>query len=93
MILCLYVIEVSIMPKRVTILLDDSVYEAVVLESIRKYGTAKKISRVINEILGQHLLRKKFDDVIKLLQKPKKVQIDEEDFFKFRRELSKRLEG
>ena len=81
------------MPKRVTILLDDSVYEAVVLESIRKYGTAKKISRVINEILGQHLLRKKFDDVIKLLQKPKKVQIDEEDFFKFRRELSKRLEG
>jgi len=81
------------MPKRVTILLDDSVYEAVVLESIRKYGTAKKISHVINEILGQHLLRKKFDDVIKLLQKPKKVQIDEEDFFKFRRELSKRLEG
>ena len=62
------------MPKRVTILLDDSVYEAVVLESIRKYGTAKKISRVINEILAQHLLRKKFDDVIKLLQKPKKFR-------------------
>jgi len=74
MILCLYAIVVSIMPKRVTILLDDSVYEAVVLESIRKYGTAKKISRVINEILAQHLLRKKFDDVIKLLQKPKKFR-------------------
>lgn len=36
-------------------MLDDDVYEALVRESVRRYGTVKALSRVANEILRKGL--------------------------------------
>ncbi len=43
------------MPRRTTLVLDDDVYEALVRESVRKYGTVKALSRVANEVLRRGL--------------------------------------
>ncbi len=43
------------MSKRTTIQLDDDVYEKLVTESLRKYGTAKAMSKVANELLKRAL--------------------------------------
>lgn len=83
--ICLY----AYMP-RTTINLDDKVYELLVKESIKRYGTTKAISKVINELLKKEL---KGDAALKrLLEKKKVVKISNKEFEEFRRELSKRFE-
>ncbi len=79
------------MMKRTTISLEDDVYAKVVELSLKKYGTAKAISKVINE-----MLRKAFreeEKLLRLIYSEKTAEVSEEDFFKFRRELSKRAEA
>jgi predicted CopG family antitoxin len=41
------------MPKRTTVILDDDIYEKLVRESIRRYGTTRALSRVLNELLRE----------------------------------------
>jgi len=41
------------MPKRITVILDDDAYEALVRESVRRYGTARTLSQVLNELLRE----------------------------------------
>jgi len=73
------------------VLLDDDVYERLVEESIRRYGTVRALSRVLNELLRESLSARY--DLIKLIYSEKLVEVDEEEFEGFRRELSKRFEG
>ncbi len=78
------------MPRRTTVVLDDDVYEMLVRESIRRYGTARALSRVLNE-----LLRERADSVKELVQlvySEKLVWVDQAEVEKLRRELSKRFE-
>ena len=79
------------MSRRTTVLLDDDVYERLVEESIRRYGTVRALSRVLNELLRESLSARY--DLIKLIYSEKLVEVDEEEFEGFRRELSKRFEG
>ncbi len=77
------------MPKRTTVILEDDIYEKLVKESIRRYGTTRALSRVLNEILRNSF--KKQDDLIRLIYSKKVVKITPEEFEKFRKELSKRF--
>ncbi len=76
------------MPKRTTVILEDDVYEKLVQESIRRYGTARAISKVIGELLKERFR----NDLIKLIYSEKIAEISQEEFEEFRAELSKRFE-
>jgi len=78
------------MSRRTTIILDDDVYKMLVKESIERYGTAKAISRVINELLREKLSGR--EDLIQLLYSKKIAKVSWDEFEEFRRKLSKRLE-
>ncbi len=79
------------MVKRTTILLEDEVYEKLVRESIRRYGSSKAISKVINELLKESLSAR--NELLELIYSDKVAAIAIEDFEAFRRELSKRIES
>ena len=78
------------MVKRTTILLDDDVYEGVVRESIRRYGTAKAISKVVNELLRKALGARR--ELLELIYSEKVRELSQEELENFRRELSGRFE-
>ena len=77
------------MPRRTTILLDEDVYELLVKESIRRYGTARALSKVLNELVREALASR--HELLELICSEKIVNISEEEFSQFRRKLSKRF--
>jgi len=79
------------MVKRTTILLDEDLYEYLIRESIRRHGSSKKLSQVVNELLRKTL----FDGekVVQLLSKEKVARTTAKEFEEFRRKLSRRMEG
>lgn len=78
-----------LMPKRTTVILDDDVYEKLVRESIRRYGTTRAISRVLNELLRDSLSGEK--ELITLIYSEKLAEVSNEEFNEFRRKLSRRF--
>ncbi|MCD6443454.1 hypothetical protein J7L70_00405 [Candidatus Bathyarchaeota archaeon] len=78
------------MPRRTTVMLDDDVYEKLVKESLKRYGTVRAISRVLNELLRESLRGR--ENLIRLIYSEKIARTTAEEFESFRRELSKRLE-
>ncbi len=79
------------MVKRTTIMLEDEVYEKLVRESIRRYGSSRALSKVINELLKESLNAK--NELLELIYSDKVATIAIEDFEAFRRESSKRIES
>ncbi len=78
------------MPKRTTVILDDDVYEKLVRESIKRYGTTRALSKVLNELLRESLNAK--HELLQLIYSEKITEVSTEEFEKFRRELSRRFE-
>ena len=74
------------MPKRTTIILDDDVYELLVMESVKRYGTTKAISRVLNELVRRQLNARK--ELLELIFSEKEIEVNEEEFEESRKELS-----
>jgi len=79
------------MSKRTTILLDEDVYERLVEESLKRYGTVKAVSKVLNELLKEAL--KGREEVMRLIYSGKVAKTSVKEFEKFREELSRRLES
>jgi predicted CopG family antitoxin len=79
------------MPKRTTLILDDDVYRKLVEESVKRYGTVRALSKVVNELLRERFPSR--EDLIKLIHSDKITWISTEDFERFRRELSERFES
>ena len=79
------------MVKRTTIMLEDEVYEKLVRESIRRYGSSRALSKVINELLKESLNAK--NELLELTYSNKAATIAIEDFEAFRRESNKRIGG
>ncbi|MEM3546673.1 MAG: hypothetical protein QXU47_08010 [Candidatus Bathyarchaeia archaeon] len=79
------------MPRRTTVLLDEEVYEELVRESLRKYGTVKALSKVLNEILLNSIRGR--NELFKLIYSEKVTETTVKEFEEFRRKLSKRLES
>jgi len=78
------------MPKRTTVVLDDDVYEMLVRESIRRYGTTRALSRVLNELLRGRA--NSIEELVQLIYSKKLVWVDQTEIEKLRRELSERFE-
>ncbi len=78
------------MPKRTTVVLEDDVYEKLVKESMRRYGTPRAVSKVINAILRKALSHT--DEVIELLYSERYAKVDLKEVEELRRELSEELE-
>jgi len=79
------------MAKRTTILLDRKIYEELVSESVKKYGDARHISKVINDRLSSGRTSKA--KLVKLAKGRKYAEISNREFEEFRSELSKRLDS
>lgn len=78
------------MPKRTTVLMDDDVYERLVSESVKRYGSTKAISKVLNEELRKLVGGE--ERILELLRSRKIAKTTAKEFEGYRRELSKRLE-
>ena len=78
------------MPKRTTVVLDDDIYEMLVRESIRRYGTTKALSKVLNELLRGRA--NSMRELVQLIYSEKLTWIDQAEVEKLRRELGKRFE-
>jgi len=77
------------MSRRTTVLLDEDIYEKLVKESLARYGTAKSISKVLNEMLRKSLR----GNILHLIYSEKVAGTTAKEFEEFRRELSKRTES
>ena len=79
------------MPKRTTILLDEDVYKKIVEESLRRYGTTKALSEVVNQLIRKALRNE--SELMSLIFSDKIAKTTSKEFEAFRRKLSERLEA
>ncbi|MEM2847133.1 MAG: hypothetical protein QW330_02695 [Nitrososphaerota archaeon] len=79
------------MPKRTTILLDEDVYKKIVEESLRRYGTTKALSEVVNQLIRKALRNE--SELLSLIFSDKIAKTTSKEFEAFRRKLSERLEA
>jgi len=79
------------MSKRTTLLLEDEVYEKLVEESLRRYGTVRAVSKVLNELLKESF--KGREEIIRLIYSEKIAKTTAKEFEEFREDLSRRLES
>jgi len=78
------------MPRRTTVILDDDAYEMLVLESIKRYGTPRALSKVLNELLREGL--QATSELVQLLYKERFTWVSQESVEQLRRELGRRFE-
>ena len=79
------------MPKRITLLLDDRVYEKLVKESICRYGNARNLSKIVNDLVEQRTGKRA--NILKLIYSKKIKKTSANEFESFRRNLSARFEN
>jgi hypothetical protein len=72
------------------LVLDDKVYERLVKESLKRYGTARSLSKVVNDIIEEKTEKK--EGIIDLIYSEKIAETSAREFERFRRRLSKRLD-
>lgn len=65
------------------------IYEKLVKESIRRYGTTRALSKVLNELLRDSFSGRK--ELVKLIYSEKIAEVSIEKLNEFRRKLSKRF--
>lgn len=75
------------MPKRTTVLMDDDVYERLVRESVRRFGSTKAMSRVLNEELRKSMRSE--EGILELIRSRKIAKTTAREFEEYRRKLSK----
>lgn len=83
------------MPKRTTLVLDDATYTRLVEESLRRYGTPRAISKVVDTMVEESSRtshREKERGLLKLLYANKVAKTTEQNFERDRRQLAKRFE-
>ena len=78
------------MSRRTSVILDDDIYEKLVEESLKRYGTPRAISKVLNELLREHLSGRA--ELLRLIYSEKLARATAREFQEFRRGLSERVE-
>ncbi len=78
------------MPRRTTLILDDDVYEALLRESLRRYGSSKALSRVVNELLRKAL--RDVGEIVGLIYAERYAKVSVREFEGFRKRLSREFE-
>lgn len=79
------------MPRRTTIVLDEDVYRALVEESMKRYGTPRSVSKVVNEELRGAVRGRRRISV--LLRSKRIARVSSKEFEEFRSQLSKVAEA
>ena len=79
------------MYKRTTVMLEEDIYEKLVEESLKRYGSTRALSKVLNELLRESFSGKR--KILQLIYSEKIAKTTAKDFEKFRRMLSKRAES
>lgn len=79
------------MAKRTTVMLDEDIYPKLVELSLKKYGTVKALSKVLNELLKDALRGR--EAVLRLIYSDKIAKTTSRELEEFRGELSRRLES
>ena len=77
------------MPKRTTLVLNDKVYERLVSESMKKYGSARNLSKVVNDMVEEKTAK---SDIMELIYSEKLTKTSAREFEQSRRKLSTRVE-
>jgi predicted CopG family antitoxin len=77
------------MPKRTTLVLSDRVYEKLVSESMKKYGSARNLSKVVNDMVEEKTAK---SDIMELIYSEKLTKTSAREFEESRRKLSTRVE-
>jgi predicted CopG family antitoxin len=77
------------MPKRTTLVLNDEVYQKLVRESMNRYGSARRLSKVVNDLIEDRAAK---IDIRELIYSRKVARTSAREFERFRRRLSARLE-
>jgi hypothetical protein len=77
------------MPKRTTLVLNDRVYERLVNESMKRYGSARNLSKIVNDMVEAKTAK---SDIMELIYSEKLTRTSAREFEQFRRKLSTRLE-
>lgn len=72
-------------------MLDEDLYSMLVETSLKKYGTVKAVSKVLNELLKEAL--KGRETILRLIYSDKIAKTTAKEFEEFREELSKGLES
>lgn len=84
------------MPKRrTTLVLEDSTYTRLVEESLRRYGTPRAVSKVIDIMVQKSTAigsREKEQTILRLLYSKKVAKTTSREFERDRKELSERFE-
>ena len=76
----------SRMVKRTTVLLENSVYDALVKESLEEYKNTRSVSKIMNEILKKSLTNR--GRLMSLIYSRKVARTTAKGFEKFRSGLS-----
>jgi hypothetical protein len=63
-----------------------------VSESMKRYGSARNLSRVVNEMVEEKAAGDKKSDIMELIYSEKLAKTSQREFESFRRKLSARLE-
>ena len=78
------------MPKRTTLVLNDEVYAKLVSESMKRYGSARNLSKVVNDMVEEGARSK--PDIMELIYSEKLAKTSQREFEQSRRKLSARFE-
>ena len=70
--------------------MDDKVYKKLVSESMKKYGSARNLSKVVNDLVEEKAASK--PDIMELIYSDKLAKTSEREFEQSRRKLSARFE-
>lgn len=83
------------MPKRTTVVIQDDTYAKLVQESIQRFGIARAISRVIDEMVKENndTKRKARKEILRLLHSKKVTKVTQEELERDRHELSTNFEN
>jgi len=83
------------MPRRTTVVIQDGTYAKLVEESLRRFGSARAVSKVIDEMVDEMSKAKQQEgqrDLLTLLHSKKVAKTSLKDFERDRGKLSTRLE-
>ena len=70
--------------------MDDKVYKKLVSESMKKYGSARNLSKVVNDLVEEKSACK--PDIMELIYSDKLAKTSAREFEQSRRKLSARFE-
>ena len=88
-------LDVCMPTRRTTLVLQDRTYAKLIQESLRRFGTPRAVSKVVDTMVEESTAtdwREKEKGILKLLYSKKVAKVTSKEFERDRAELSRRFE-